>query len=47
MPRNLILPFLALLLAGAGWGLTQPLAKIAVSEGYRQFGSRFSAACRS
>ena len=41
MPRNLILPFLALLLTGAGWGLTQPLAKIAVSEGYRQFGLVF------
>ncbi len=41
MPRNLILPFLALLLAGAGWGLTQPLAKIAVSDGYRQFGLVF------
>ena len=41
MRRNLILPFLALLLAGAGWGLTQPLAKIAVSEGYRQFGLVF------
>jgi hypothetical protein len=24
---------------GAGWGITQPLAKIAVSEGYRHFGS--------
>jgi drug/metabolite transporter (DMT)-like permease len=23
---------------GAGWGITQPLAKIAVSEGYRHFG---------
>lgn len=41
MSRSLILPFLALLLAGAGWGLTQPLAKIAVSEGYRQFGLVF------
>ncbi|MXY33913.1 MAG: DMT family transporter [Boseongicola sp. SB0664_bin_43] len=41
MPRSLILPFLALLIAGAGWGLTQPLAKIAVSEGYRQFGLVF------
>ncbi|MYA87001.1 MAG: DMT family transporter [Boseongicola sp. SB0662_bin_57] len=41
MSRNLILPFLALLIAGAGWGLTQPLAKIAVSEGYRQFGLVF------
>ena len=41
MPRILVLPFLALLLAGAGWGLTQPLAKIAVSEGYRQFGLVF------
>ncbi|WP_343081180.1 DMT family transporter [Ostreiculturibacter nitratireducens] len=29
---------LALLCIGAGWGFTQPLAKIAVSEGYRGFG---------
>ncbi len=26
---------------GAGWGVTQPLAKIAVSEGYRHFGLVF------
>jgi drug/metabolite transporter (DMT)-like permease len=26
---------------GAGWGATQPLSKIAVSEGYRQFGLIF------
>lgn len=26
---------------GAGWGLTQPLSKIAVSEGYRHFGLIF------
>ncbi len=26
---------------GAGWGLTQPLAKVAVSEGYRHFGLIF------
>ena len=33
---------LALLaLAGAAWGATQPLAKIAVSEGYRHFGILF------
>ena len=30
-----------LALMGAGWGLTLPLAKIAVSEGYRQFGLIF------
>lgn len=30
-----------LVLAGAGWGITQPLAKIAVSEGYRHFGLVF------
>jgi drug/metabolite transporter (DMT)-like permease len=29
---------LILALLGAGWGVTQPLAKIAVSEGYRPFG---------
>lgn len=27
-----------LLILGTGWGLTQPLSKIAVSEGYRHFG---------
>ena len=30
--------FLVLVIMGAGWGATQPLAKIAVSEGYRAFG---------
>lgn len=30
-----------LVLLGAGWGLTQPLSKIAVSEGYRHFGLIF------
>lgn len=30
-----------LVLAGAGWGITQPLAKIAVSEGYQHFGLVF------
>jgi drug/metabolite transporter (DMT)-like permease len=33
--------FLILTLMGAGWGLTQPLAKIAVEGGYRQFGLVF------
>lgn len=33
--------FLVLALMGAGWGLTQPLSKIAVSEGYRHFGLIF------
>ena len=32
---------LLLVLLGAGWGVTQPLAKIAVSEGYRHFGIIF------
>jgi drug/metabolite transporter (DMT)-like permease len=30
-----------LVLLGAGWGLTQPMAKIAVSEGYRHMGIIF------
>lgn len=30
-----------LVLLGAGWGVTQPMAKIAVSEGYRHFGLVF------
>ena len=33
-----VLPFAALILIGAAWGGTQPLAKVAVSEGYRPFG---------
>jgi drug/metabolite transporter (DMT)-like permease len=32
---------LLLVLLGAGWGITQPLAKIAVSGGYRHFGIIF------
>ncbi len=34
-------PFLALVAIGAAWGGTQPLSKIAVSEGYRHFGLIF------
>ena len=34
-------PFLALAAIGAAWGATQPLAKLAVSEGYRHFGLLF------
>ena len=30
-----------LIVMGAGWGVTMPLTKIAVSEGYRQFGLIF------
>lgn len=32
---------LFLVCLGAGWGITQPLSKIAVSEGYRHFGLLF------
>ncbi len=35
------LPFAVLVLSGAAWGATQPLAKLAVSEGYRHFGLIF------
>ncbi|MDE3122129.1 MAG: DMT family transporter [Paracoccaceae bacterium] len=31
-------PYLLLLMLGAGWGLTQPMTKIAVSTGFRPFG---------
>lgn len=34
-------PFLALIGVGALWGAGQPLAKVAVSEGYRHFGILF------
>lgn len=34
-------PFAALLLVGAAWGITTPLSKIAVSGSYRQFGVLF------
>lgn len=33
--------FACLVVIGAGWGATQPLTKVAVSEGYRQFGLVF------
>ncbi len=33
--------FVTLVLAGAAWGMSQPLNKIAVSEGYRWFGLLF------
>ena len=39
--KELILYTSILVLAGAGWGLTQPLAKIAVSTGYQHFGLIF------
>jgi len=40
-PVRVALLFGLLILMGAGWGITQPLAKIAVSEGYRNFGIIF------
>ena len=40
--RSAHLPLFAILvLLGAGWGASQPLAKIAISEGYRHFGLVF------
>lgn len=39
--REKLFLFAALVAFGAGWGLTQPLTKIAVSEGYRHFGLIF------
>jgi drug/metabolite transporter (DMT)-like permease len=33
-----LLPFAALMVIGAAWGATQPLAKVAVSEGYQPLG---------
>lgn len=39
--RDLLVYTGVLLLMGAGWGLTQPLAKIAVSTGYAHFGLIF------
>lgn len=41
LPRQTVFLFLVLTCMGAGWGLTQPLSKIAVSEGYRHFGLVF------
>lgn len=39
--RQVALYTLALVVLGAGWGVTMPLSKIAVSTGYRQFGLIF------
>ena len=39
--RDLALNVAVLLLLGAGWGLTMPLTKMAVSEGYQHFGLLF------
>lgn len=39
--RTTFILFAILALMGAGWGATQPLSKIAVSEGYRHFGLVF------
>lgn len=39
--KRLALPVLTLVVVGAAWGGTQPLGKIAVSEGYRHFGLLF------
>ena len=39
--RRLAVPMLALVVIGAAWGATQPLGKIAVSEGYRALGLLF------
>ena len=42
MTRRELAFYTCILLAmGAGWGVTQPLSKIAVSEGYRHFGLIF------
>ncbi|MEM7753696.1 MAG: DMT family transporter, partial [Pseudomonadota bacterium] len=40
-PPQTVFLFGVLILMGAGWGMTQPLSKIAVSEGYRHFGLVF------
>ena len=39
--KSRIFLIFCLVVMGAGWGLTQPLSKIAVSEGYRHFGLVF------
>jgi drug/metabolite transporter (DMT)-like permease len=41
MTRDRAVLLAVLLLIGAAWGITQPFAKIAVSEGYRHFGIIF------
>jgi len=39
--RDISIYVAVLLVLGAGWGITQPLTKIAVSEGYKHFGLLF------
>lgn len=39
--RRASAPYLLLILLGAGWGMTQPLSKIAVSTGFRPLGLIF------
>lgn len=41
MSRRTLALLLVLTAMGAGWGMTQPLSKIAVSTGYRHFGLVF------
>ncbi len=41
LSRAVLVPFLGLLVVGAIWGFTQPLSKLAVSEGYRAPGLIF------
>lgn len=38
MSRHAALPWVALIVFGIGWGLTQPLTKIAVTGGFQPFG---------
>ena len=41
MTKEKLFLFAVLIAMGAGWGATQPLSKVAVSEGYRHFGLIF------
>jgi hypothetical protein len=41
MSRDRAVLLAVLILIGAAWGITQPFAKIAVSDGYRHFGIIF------
>ena len=41
MRRDWLVYITILIFCGAAWGITQPLAKIAVSAGYRHFGIIF------
>ena len=36
-----VYPYIFLIFIGASWGLTVPIAKIAVSDGYQPFGLMF------